>query len=203
VSDLEAVVDALGFDRFVLYAYSAGGSTGIEYTFRHPEKVSRLILAATFVSAGSDLGRVEELTGLARFVETGWDAQAARSAMTEFLAPEADDVTRRVLMHFLGVAAEAPQVSGFMYGTRDIDVSASAREIRSPTLVIAGDADTTVPLEASRRVASLIPGARFEVVEGAGHIAACLSDPRVMKLTLDFVAEGENAQHVAGLSIRD
>ena len=46
VLDLEAVVDAAGLDRFVLYAYSAGGPTGIAYTVRHPERVAQLVLAA-------------------------------------------------------------------------------------------------------------------------------------------------------------
>ena len=47
VRDLEAVVDALGLERFALYGISAGGPTAIAYTVRHPERVSRLILAGT------------------------------------------------------------------------------------------------------------------------------------------------------------
>jgi pimeloyl-ACP methyl ester carboxylesterase len=201
VRDLETVVDALGLERFIIYAYSAGGATGIEYANRHPEKVSRLVLAATFVEAKSDLDRIEALEGLGRFIDSGWDAQAARSAMAQFLAPEADEVSRRMLMHFLGVAADGPQIASFMRASRSIDASGSARALGVPTLVIAGDADSTVPLAASRRVASLIPGARFEVVEGAGHIAASLADPRVMKLTSAFLADTQSFSDVAGAGL--
>ncbi len=87
VSDLETVVDALGLERFVLYAYSAGGPTGVEYAARHPERVSRLVLAATFVSRGDDAERTEGLASLIRFIETGWDTPAARAAMIQFLHP--------------------------------------------------------------------------------------------------------------------
>ena len=38
-----------------------------------------------------------------------------------------------------------------------------------PTLVIHGDADRLVPPEFGRRTAAVIPGARFEMVEGMGH----------------------------------
>jgi class 3 adenylate cyclase/pimeloyl-ACP methyl ester carboxylesterase len=189
VSDLETVVDALGLDQFVLYAYSAGGPTAIEYAARHPERVSRLILAATFAKQLNDPRRAEGLRSMIQFVGSGWHTPAARAALAEFVAPEADDVQRRVLMHFLGVAAEGEQIVGFMSGLADQDVSDRAREISVPTMVIASDVDTTVLLSQSRQLASLVPDARFEVVEGASHIEACLLDPRVMQLVSGFIGE--------------
>lgn len=189
VRDIETVVDALGLERFVLYAFSAGGPAGVEYTVRHPERVSRLVLAASFVApANRTAVQQEGIAGLMRFLETGWESSAARAALAEFLAPEADEVQRRVIMHFMSVAADGPQVVGFLRNT-DADLSQRAREVRVPTLVIASDADTTVPLERSRQAAALIPGARFEVVEGASHIGASIQDSRVMQLVSDFLAE--------------
>ena len=44
VRDLEAVVDALGLERFALYGISQGGPTAITYAVRHPKRVSHLIL---------------------------------------------------------------------------------------------------------------------------------------------------------------
>jgi pimeloyl-ACP methyl ester carboxylesterase len=41
--------------------------------------------------------------------------------------------------------------------------------LRVPTLVVHGDADRLVPLEAGRATAEAIPGARLEVVPGMGH----------------------------------
>ena len=43
------------------------------------------------------------------------------------------------------------------------------RSLKVPTLVVHGDADRLVPIEFGRRTAELVPGARFEVVEGMGH----------------------------------
>jgi 3-oxoadipate enol-lactonase len=42
-------------------------------------------------------------------------------------------------------------------------------EIRCPTLVVAGDEDTTVPLAAKRLLAERIPGSRLEIIAASGH----------------------------------
>ena len=44
------------------------------------------------------------------------------------------------------------------------------REIRVPTTIVSGTADTVVPPRASRLLAEQIPGARLELLEGAGHL---------------------------------
>ncbi len=43
-------------------------------------------------------------------------------------------------------------------------------EIRAPTTIVSGTADTVVPPRASRLLAEQIPGARLELLEGAGHL---------------------------------
>lgn len=45
-------------------------------------------------------------------------------------------------------------------------------EVRCPTLVLSGSADLLTPITEAQRMASLIPGARFEVVPGGTHYAA-------------------------------
>ncbi len=185
--DVEAVVDALGVERFALYALSTGGPIGVSYAVRHPERVSRLLLAATWASTDSD--RRQTIRDLFEFAGANWEMPAARASLVEFLVPEASDVERRLLMHFLRVAGDGPQFQGFIESRLGIDVTEQARRIRIPTLVVAGDADTTVGLQATRRLASLIPGARFEIIKGAGHRGAAVDDPRVMRLVSDFLAE--------------
>ncbi len=192
VRDLEAVVDKLGLERFALYAMSAGGPTAIAYVDRHPERVSRLVLAAT--SPGAAAGPIstretsEEVwrTRVA-LIRTNWDSPMTRAIVVEMIAPEADEVERRVLMHFLGVSGDGPAMAGFIEAGGRIDVSAEAGRIRVPTLVVSGGADPALP--GGRLLASLIPGARFEILEGAGHIEASNTDPRLRKLVSEFLAE--------------
>src|SRR3546814_1106574 len=49
------------------------------------------------------------------------------------------------------------------------DAKSLLPQIAAPTLVIAGANDAAVPQQAVRATAELIPGAAFEVVQGAAH----------------------------------
>ena len=50
------------------------------------------------------------------------------------------------------------------------DQSERAGDIRVPTLVLCGAEDKITPPALSRELAHLIPGARFDLIEHAGHI---------------------------------
>jgi len=200
VRDLEAVVDALHLERFALYGYSAGGPTAVAYTARHPERVTQLVLAATYpgAAAGSQQEREDAenrvlggtVRGLTEMVRTGWESPATRAAFAELLAPDADEVQRRVLMHFLGVSGDGRSYAGSMDAAWKIDVTEAARQIRIPTLVVSGTKDQVMPVRFGSALAALIPGARFEVLDGASHIAASVSDPRLMPMVSAFLANG-------------
>lgn len=200
VRDLEAVVDALQLETFVLYGYSAGGPTAVAYAARHPDRVTRLVLAATYPGAAAaslaalDGGETRSLTGAVRglteMVRTSWDSPATRAALAELLAPEADDVQRRVLMHFLGVAGDGKSYAGSIDASWKIDVSEAARQLRVPTLVVSGTKDAVMPVPFGTALAALIRGSRFEILDGAGHIAACIADPRLKQMIADFLAQG-------------
>jgi pimeloyl-ACP methyl ester carboxylesterase len=122
-------------------------------------------------------------------MRTSWDLPPTRAMFVELIAPEANEVQRRILMHFFAVSGEGAAYAGFNEAFGKIDVSEQARSLRLPTLVVAGSLDRTAGVDAPRWLASLIPGARFELIEGAGHIGACGYEPRVMRLVSEFLAE--------------
>jgi pimeloyl-ACP methyl ester carboxylesterase len=187
VSDIEAVVDALGIDKFALYAMSAGGPAGIAYTHKHPDKVVSLTLASTQASFQHvSKERLESFARMLALFETSWQSPAVTNLMVDIIASEADDVERRVIGEFLRRAAEGPAMYGFFTEHMNIDVSERAKEITTPTLVIHGRDDTTIPLEAGRILASLIPGVKFEIVEG-GHGPGTGATPETRQIILDFI----------------
>jgi DNA-binding SARP family transcriptional activator len=94
VRDLEAVVDALGLDRFALIGSSNGGSMAIAYAARHPERVSHLVLHGAFAQGwrlwgnGAEIERREAIITLTR---QGWAKYnpAFRQVLTSLLLPDA------------------------------------------------------------------------------------------------------------------
>ena len=60
-------------------------------------------------------------------------------------------------------------------------------QVSVPVLVVVGESDALVPLDVAEAMAKAIPGARFEVVPGAGHVSN-LENPEVFNRALsDFL----------------
>jgi pimeloyl-ACP methyl ester carboxylesterase len=57
-----------------------------------------------------------------------------------------------------------------MQAIQQHDTSARLPSLTVPTLVIHGDEDQMLPVDNGKLIASLIPGARLEILEGVGHI---------------------------------
>jgi DNA-binding CsgD family transcriptional regulator len=76
VQDLEAVVEAVGLERFPLFAMSQAGAVAVAYAARHPEKVSRLVLVGAYARGwlNRDLAddQIEEERLLIDLMRIGW-----------------------------------------------------------------------------------------------------------------------------------
>jgi 3-oxoadipate enol-lactonase len=66
-------------------------------------------------------------------------------------------------------------------------------DIRIPALVIAGGEDRTMPVHVVKAMARQIPGARFEVIPGVGHLANLEDPPAFNRVLADFLASVSRA----------
>lgn len=185
VRDIEAVVDALDLDRFGVYAVSAGGPAAIAYVARHPERVTRLVLASTMAAAPAGGERTDKIARMLPILETDWETPAVTNLMVEWLFPDSDDVGRRVLGEFLRRSASGASIAGFFRAQLRIDASEEARRISVPTLVVHSRDDRAIPIEAGRSLTALIPGSRFEIVEG-GHLEGTGGTPDVRARIIEY-----------------
>jgi pimeloyl-ACP methyl ester carboxylesterase/DNA-binding CsgD family transcriptional regulator len=177
VRDLEAVVDALGLERFALFGHSQGGAIGIEYAVRHAERVSHFILLGAYALGWFKRGlppeRVEELEAQLKLVETGWgredDASYRRMFASQFM-PGATLEQLHSLSELQRVSATPRDAVRLLRTMWELDVSKSLPEVRSPTLVVHARGDLRCPFEQGRAIASTIPQARFVPLESQNHI---------------------------------
>jgi pimeloyl-ACP methyl ester carboxylesterase len=120
--------------------HSLGGFLSLAFHLAHPERVAGLVLVDTGPGYRKD------------------DARAGWNRMVEGRAREFEARGRHGLAHAArGILAQ-----------RDGRVIESLPQIRVPTLVIVGEKDETF-LAGSHYMAEKIPGAKLEVIEGAGH----------------------------------
>ncbi len=73
------------------------------------------------------------------------------------------------------------------------EVEARYPTLDLPVLVAWGTEDAWVPVEHARRLAELIPGARLELIEGAGHLVQ-LDEPVALATTLQRWLSGQGAR---------
>jgi pimeloyl-ACP methyl ester carboxylesterase/DNA-binding CsgD family transcriptional regulator len=176
VDDLEAAVDAAGFDRFALFGASQGGSTSIEYAVRHPERVTHLVLFGSYargwLKRGLPAERMEELNAQLKLVEVGWgrDDPAYRHLFSTQFVPGASLEQLNSLSELQRASASPANAVRVMRSFFELDVTASAPRLTCPVLVIHAREDRRVPFEEGRLLAGLIPGARLLTLETRNHI---------------------------------
>jgi pimeloyl-ACP methyl ester carboxylesterase/DNA-binding winged helix-turn-helix (wHTH) protein len=176
VRDLEAVVDALGVERFPLLGISQGGPVAIAYAVRHPERVSHLILYGTHARGralrGSTPEQVEERRALLTLTKHGWgrDDPSYRQIFSMGFIPDATVEQQRWFNDLQRASTSAENAVRFMEAFDQIDVRDIVGQVAAPTLVLHARGDMRVPFEEGRLLASAIPGARFVALDGRNHI---------------------------------
>src|SRR2546427_9783993 len=174
VRDLEAVVDSLGLERFVLLGVSQGGPVGIAYAVRHPERVSHLVLYGTYCGgwATRDSPRTEEHGAQMKLTQIGWgrDNPAYRQIFTSQFIPGATPEQMRWFNELQRISTSPDNAVRFQLEFGRIDVRDILSRIKVPTIVLHAQGDQVVPFEEGRHMASKIPGAQFVALESANHI---------------------------------
>jgi pimeloyl-ACP methyl ester carboxylesterase/DNA-binding CsgD family transcriptional regulator len=174
VTDLAAVVDAAGLERFALLGVSGGGPTAILYAARNPERVSHLVLYGTYVRGRyrRDEGEAEQSRLLIDLMRVGWGGAvpAFRQVFSSTYIPSAGEEQRRWYDDMQQASSTGEMAARLWLSRTQTEVSDTARRISQPALVLHAREDRAVPYEEGRRMASLLPNARFVTLESDNHI---------------------------------
>jgi len=188
--DLAALLEALQVDEVVLIGLSMGGYVAFEFLRRHRERVRALVLFDTRADAdASDVRRArDQQSSLAR--EQG-AAAIADQMLPRMLAPGAAQSVPHVVERVRGMMLAAPVagIAGALAAMRDrADSTALLAMLEDlPTMIVVGEDDAMTPVDLARAMASAVPGARLEVVAGAGHLPPMEAPGEVNALLLDFL----------------
>jgi len=174
VADLAAVVDAAGLSQFALLGLSGGGPTAIAYAARNPERVSRLVLYGTW-ARGRELrgdAAAEQARVVGELIRVGWGGAvpAFRQVFSSIYIPSAGEEEKRWYDRLQQISSDG-ETAGRLWRSRNrIDVTEIARRVTQPALVLHARDDGAVPYEEGRRLAALLPDARFVTLESDNHI---------------------------------
>lgn len=191
VADLVAVVDAAQIASCTVLGMSQGGAVAVEFARRYPERVANLILWGAYGvgsrARGSSVQGREETDLRWQMIKVGWGRAdpVYRRVFTSAFIPGATEQQMRWFDELQRQSMSSEAALASSHARSMLDVTASAQKVAARTLVLHADGDRVVPFEEGRRLARLIPGARFVCVHGQNHLL--LSDEPAWPVFVDEV----------------
>jgi pimeloyl-ACP methyl ester carboxylesterase len=188
-----ALLDGMDASRAAVVGISGGGPSARAFAAQHPGHTSALVLLCAVAPECADvpvavrmLGGIPGLWAVASRVDRRRRARilsdpvgARRLALADLNAAERAAADEAVVADLVAFGQDRlhvmTQVAGLRNDFRQLEVGRAAGPapwpggVQVPTLVMHGDADTVVPVDHARHLAAHIPGARLEVLPGAGH----------------------------------
>jgi 3-oxoadipate enol-lactonase len=196
-ADTVGLLDALGISSTHLLGYSLGGIIAQEVAIRYPERVRKLILAATTAVGPGTEDTSTEMQQAIGLETDGAGAQVRQGSFAGVLPRLARlAFGKPVIRALIGPLARiyswrtgSAGIAGQMQAPASADTLGRLGQIRAQTLVITGTGDRLVPPRSSQVLAGRIPGARLVLVEGGSHAFVIEMYRRFNQEVLRFLAE--------------
>lgn len=175
VSDLKAVADASGLDRFPLLGISQGCPVAVAFAVRYPKRVSKLILYGGYARGWrqrDDKALEQQQAAMITLARLGWgrDNPAFRQMFTSSFIPGATPEQGDWFNELQRVSTSPENAERLLRAFGEINVTDLLPQVAAPTLVIHTRGDERVHLNNGIELASGIPGARLVTLEGQNHL---------------------------------
>ena len=201
-SGIRDLLTVLEKERVTLVGHSLGGGVAMQFAYQFPEWAERLVLVASggLGKEVSPLLKAVTLPG-AEYVlplllhprireAAEWPGTVAKRVgwhpgvnLTEVWRSYTTLTDRHAQMAFVNTVRSVIDVAGQRVSAHDRLYLASA----VPTLIVWGDHDRIIPVAHAYRAAEAIPGARLEILEGAGHFLPWRDADRFLAVLEDFL----------------
>lgn len=194
--DVAALLDHLRLESVHVVGTSFGGVVGTLLAARHPERVRSLLTIAS--ADGFDEEMAGEVVRWRQACVTSLEG-ADRGHLSDILEPvvyspawveehRAERAQRRAQIAALPERWFAGLI-GLLDSAHSLRLHDELALVRCPTLVVAAELDAFVPFDRARGLAEAIAGARFEIIEGAGHAVVVENPKAIVKVCLEFLSK--------------
>ena len=166
ITDLERLMEHFALKEAVVIGVSLGGLVAQGLAIKRLDLVRGLVLSNTAARIGTPelwQRRIAEVrtTGLETY---------AKAAMQRTLGPKYQIHPNLPYLHDLLTNTQSDGWTGCAAAIAGCNFYTTTAALRLPTLVIAGANDGTTPPDLVHETADLIPGHRFALIRGAGHL---------------------------------
>jgi pimeloyl-ACP methyl ester carboxylesterase len=187
-TDVLDVVARHAAERYVLVGHSMGGKVALAVAARRPAGLAGLALLAPSPPTPEPIG--EEDRG--ERLSAHGDRAAARQTLDRIVAHPVPAIDADQFVADTLACSASAWAWWLRDGSRE-DISSLLKTIAVPMLVVSGDADPVVPLEALRGpLLEACPGASLTRIAGAGHLLP-LERPQACAEAIAAFADGLSA----------
>lgn len=188
VTQLMAIMEKATAERPVVVGHFIAGTALLRLAARYPDKIKAAVVVGT---AGCYCKRtdyqfgVEEKTlqGLLSSIRESFTAGARILMDLQFTEPDPADVRTGWMSDTLNDVTRNDLLACVTL-MHQIDIRSELERIRTPTLIIAGERDSVVPIAAARVLQESILDSQLEVISDAGQIAT-LTRPSAFNSALE------------------
>jgi len=193
-ADVLALMDALGLrDAPHLVGCSIGAMLAINFALEHPQRVSKLVLVGVGGSALFEDAKYKDLYAEVITAERAHDMAALNEAEARLWLDgpgrPRGHVDKPLRDLFLDMNGRALLSDFHSAPEQELEAPALGRlgEIKSPTLVVVGDADVPPVHETADLLVSKIRGARKVVIHDAAHLPNMEHPDKFNRMLVDFL----------------
>lgn len=171
--DVKGLLDHLMIPQVILIGLSMGGYVAFAFYRGYADRAKALVLADTRAEADT-AERKAWRYALAERVKQDGAAAVVEEMLPKLLAPVTYHANPALVERIRKIMDSAPVgciVGDLMAIAERPDSVELLKRIACPTLVLVGEQDAlTTPAE-NKLIAESIPGARFQIIPGAGHMS--------------------------------
>ncbi|TMD32118.1 MAG: alpha/beta fold hydrolase [Chloroflexi bacterium] len=169
-ADVASAMDAAGFERAHVVGHSLGASVAIILASRRPDRVRSLVACSPSVATDAYLNAVFELWSALSDSKLPDHAVNLGLILNAFGRGAFENGTVRAIVDEMDRHPIArATIKRYIECDRGLDLNPVMRNVDASTLVVVGSEDALTGVEQARAVGASVPGARLEVIEGAGH----------------------------------
>lgn len=197
--DLIALLERLELRNVILCGVSVGGMVAQSVAIRRPDLLHAVILSNTAARIGTEARWKDRISA----VDNGGIESIADTVLENWFAPtyrsrnpDLWGIHRNMLCR-----TSTAGYSATCAAIRDTDLTAEIGAISVPTLCIAGAEDRSVTPDQVEALAQAIPNARFELLDGVGHLPALEAAGRMAALIEEF-AQIKGSRFKRGMTTR-